>query len=185
MSGNMTEALRRIKKNKETKSRVLDMSGLWLTELPEELWECVWVEELGLGRKYWNIEKEEWEWDFENKEYVNFLPSVPSKLHRLENLTTLILDGINIPEINFVVNLPNIKSLDISFNQYNDVSFLAQLPNLQNLDFSYNYISDDLLTMTDLYRVRNQNNWMYFKTFLTFMHMFYKENLIILISNKV
>ena len=142
MSGNMTEALRRIKKNKETKSRVLDMSGLWLTELPEELWECVWVEELGLGRKYWNIEKEEWEWDFENKEYVNFLPSVPSKLHRLENLTTLILDGINIPEINFVVNLPNIKSLDISFNQYNDVSFLAQLPNLQNLDFSYNYISD-------------------------------------------
>ena len=61
MAGNTAEALRRIQENKRTKSKILDLSGLGLTELPEELWDCVWVEELGLGHYWsWNGEKENW-----------------------------------------------------------------------------------------------------------------------------
>lgn len=50
-------ALQLIEENKRTKSTFLDLGNCGLNELPDELFECEWLEELNLGDWYWNVEK--------------------------------------------------------------------------------------------------------------------------------
>ena len=43
-----------IAENKKTKAKRLDIGNCGLTEIPEEMIECVWLEELILGNGFWN-----------------------------------------------------------------------------------------------------------------------------------
>ena len=46
-------ALELIAACKETKATTLDLGNLGLTEVPDELWACVWLEELCLGHFFY------------------------------------------------------------------------------------------------------------------------------------
>ena len=57
-------ALKLIREAKEARATRLDLGGCGLTELPEELFELTWLEELILSSKWWgyDIEKKQGEW---------------------------------------------------------------------------------------------------------------------------
>ncbi|MBK9013085.1 MAG: hypothetical protein IPM82_02810 [Saprospiraceae bacterium] len=49
MTDGHKKALELIAENKRTRSPFLDLGNLGLTEVPEEVFECVWLEYLSLG----------------------------------------------------------------------------------------------------------------------------------------
>ena len=143
MAGNMQEALRRIQENKRTKSKILDLSGLGLPELPEELWDCVWVKELGLGHYWsWNVEKEYWIWEYDDTKIANQLSSLPNTILKVKHLNKLFLDNNPISDISVLSRLVNLTTLSLSYTSISDISVLSSLVNLRDLDFFYMSISD-------------------------------------------
>jgi len=48
-------ALELIAKEKKEKTGKLDLGNCGLTELPKELFDCVWLEELIISNEYWDI----------------------------------------------------------------------------------------------------------------------------------
>ena len=159
MAGKMEEALRRIYENKRTKSKILDLSGLGLTELPEELWDCVWVEELGLGNYWsWNVEKENWVSESDDTKIANRFSSLPNTISKIKHLTKLYLDHNPISDVSVLSSLVNLTTLDLSSTSISDVSVLSSLVNLTTLDLSYTSIIDisvlsSLVNLTNLYLI--------------------------------
>ncbi len=155
MAGNTEEALRRIHENKRTKSKILDLSGLGLTELPDELWDCVWVEELGLGHWYsWNEEKQDWAWYYNDGKIANRLTNLPSTLSNFTKLTRLLLDYKQLRDISVLSSLVNLTKLSLLGSGIKDISDLNTLVNLTNLDLSYTQISD-ISTLSTLVNLTN------------------------------
>ena len=157
MAANMEEALQRIQENKRTKSKILDLSRLELTELPNELWECVWVEELNFGRShYWNEEKSAWDY-YENRgTSSNRLSSLPLSISNFRHLTRLFLDANPISDLAPLSLLTHLKSLDLSDTSVSDLSSLSALVNLTTLNLIYTQVSDlsaltPLLNLSSLY----------------------------------
>jgi len=63
-----------IAENKRTKSTFLDLGNCGLTELPEELFECTWLENLNLGTVYFDEKEHEFEYKSEdNKNLIRDL----------------------------------------------------------------------------------------------------------------
>ena len=90
-------ALERIRAAAASGSKGLDLSGIGLTELPDELWELTQLTSLKLSR--------------------NQLTGVPEAISRLTNLTTLYLSGnqlTGVPEAIF--GLTNLTHLDLRGN---------------------------------------------------------------------
>ncbi len=90
----MDEALRRIEEARNTRSTVLDLSGLGLRSLPPELFELTYLTRLYLGN--------------------NALTDLPAELAELSSLTTLNLSGIPFGMVPAAVaDLENLTALDI------------------------------------------------------------------------
>ena len=89
-------ALKLIREAKETKAKKLDLGNCGLTELPEELFELVWLEELYLSKKSWlyNFETEE-DKDFrsQNQGEQNNIQQLSSKINQLSQLKILLANG--------------------------------------------------------------------------------------------
>ncbi|WP_373549319.1 COR domain-containing protein [Haliscomenobacter sp.] len=157
MTANMEEALQRIQENKRTKSKILDLSRLELTELPNELWECVWVEELNFGRShYWNEEKNAWDYYEDRGICSNRLSSLPLSISNFRHLTLLFLDANPITDLAPLRLLTHLKSLDLSDTSVSDLSSLSALVNLTTLNLIYTQVSDlsaltPLLNLNSLY----------------------------------
>lgn len=116
-------ALDRIQQEKEAQTGSLNLSGLRLTELPDELWELNHLSTLGL--------------------HFNLLMTLPDVLGKLTNLLELNLGSnllLTLPE--GLGYLTNLSSLNLSFNQ------LTTLPDgLGNLSYlTQLYLSNNQLT---------------------------------------
>lgn len=158
MAGNIAEALRRIEENKRSRSKILDLSGLGLSELPEELWDCAWVEELGLGHHYcWNEVELEWKWDtYRDEEKNNRLSFLPTDITRLGQLSQLFLDSTNIVDISLLRGLTNLSNLDLSDTKVKDISSLSSLENLRDLNLGGTKVKD-LSPLSGLTNLRDLN----------------------------
>ncbi|WP_148270849.1 COR domain-containing protein [Haliscomenobacter hydrossis] len=154
MAGNTAEALRRIHENKLTQSKILDLSGLGLTELPDELWDCVWVQELSLGHAYyWNDEEQVWKWVYGRTGIIaNDLSSFPPAVSNLRHLTHLFLDGTRLGDLYPLSNLIYLKHINLSRTRLPNLVTLGHLSNLSFLDLSYTQVTDlsDLSTLSNL-----------------------------------
>ncbi|OJJ14626.1 hypothetical protein BKI52_42105 [marine bacterium AO1-C] len=156
---------------KRTKSKFLDLGNCGLTEWPEELFDCVWLEELNLGMNYKDFETGQL-YMSENSRYTNTLSVIPveigmlvnlknfyfngfgfigsssitpasfSRLGLLENLEVLDLSSHRIYELDFIAKLKKIKNLRLSGNVLQDASSISFLLKLEHLDLSYNHIID-------------------------------------------
>lgn len=137
MAGNTAEALRRIHENKRTRSKILDLSGLGLSELPEELWDCVWVEELGLGYHYhWNEELQRW-YDYWDRRLSDKMPNelsvLPLGIANLQQLTHLFLDSTAIADFTPLSSISSLSNLDLSHLEVSDLRGLNGLSSLSSL----------------------------------------------------
>lgn len=144
-------ALRLIAKNKAAHergedARSLDLGNCGLTELPEELFKCLWLEELTLSNRYWSATIKGWEVS-KNLGAPNKFNELPIKISNLTNLKILRIGGDhrtpwNISDLSPIAGMTGLQSLYLSYNRLTEVGFLRELTGLQSLDLSYNKIID-------------------------------------------
>lgn len=152
------------KKNKCTK---LDLGYCGLTEIPEEVFELTWLEELYLCNSYVNYKR--WKWRHSKNRTENQPPNklnaLPNGLSGLQNLKILFVGGgwhgsWNISDISCIQNLSQLQSLNLLSNNISDISSLKSLTQLQSLYLRNNNISDinSLKSLTSLQSLDLRNN---------------------------
>jgi len=128
------ELLQLIDKAASQGSKVLDLAGLGLEELPPEIGKCTQLEKLVLGK-----------WDKEKGRYVgNKLTEFPDVVVQLTNLKRLSIAHNQITKIPEALgNLSNLTLLDLSDNQIAEIpEALGKLSNLTELYLSRNQIAE-------------------------------------------
>lgn len=111
----------------QTKSKKLDLGYCGLREIPEEVFELVWLEELYLCNAYWSNEKKAWIHSNNNGRF-NSISFFPDAIKGLVNLKILYAGGGEIRNYN-----------PISWNIF-DILILTKLTNLVNLNLQFNSI---------------------------------------------
>ncbi|MCB0578951.1 MAG: hypothetical protein KDD10_06535, partial [Phaeodactylibacter sp.] len=84
-------ALQLIREAKTKKLKSLNLGSCGLTELPRELFELVWLEELVVSNQQWDEEKKEWVKS--NPGEPNVLRELPTEIKRLKQLKKLDISG--------------------------------------------------------------------------------------------
>jgi len=143
-------ALQLIQQAKETKAKKLDLGNCGLTELPDELFELVWLEELYLCKssRFYNLAtKKENRFVSKNRGNENNLKHFSPNIQRLLNLNILLANGSSsnewsLGDLNPLKNLQNLQALYVSYTNVNDLSPLKNLQNLQALYIPYTKISN-------------------------------------------
>ncbi|MFZ2898970.1 MAG: leucine-rich repeat domain-containing protein [Saprospiraceae bacterium] len=152
-------ALQIIAGNKKTKGKTLDLGNCGLTELPEEVLDCIWLEELILSGQW--IEYYLTPINFEvgisrnggKENRINYLPSSFSSLKLLKKV---IIDHNNISDLSPISDLQNLCFLCCGSNQITDLSPIAKLTKLRTLQCGSNQISD-LSSISQLIQVEHLN----------------------------
>lgn len=139
-------ALKLINENKFTKNATLDLGNCELSELPNELFDCIWLEELNLSNSYWDLYLEKWI-ESSNEGKGNILSAIPFGMSKLIKLKTLRANGN--PDKNwylwsfkFLENLSSLELLDLSYNIITNIDFLKNLTALRHLDLRNNGITN-------------------------------------------
>jgi len=152
-------ALRLIEENKKTRAPFLDLGNCGLTEVPEEIGELVWLEELSFSSEYFKdgslIEK------LNTQLSNNITWLIPSTSHPinaesgsyinpfvyLKNLRVLWLNGdddqkFDLTDLSPLAGLTNLQELHVRRTKISDLSPLDGLIQLRVLDISETPIAD-------------------------------------------
>jgi internalin A len=135
-------ALLLINDNKRTKASFLDLGNCGLVnELPNELLDCIWLEELNLGKSFYSDKNKSIQ--SVNKEAKNSLECHSLDiLKELPKLRALYLGGNTISNVDFLENLTNLQILQLQSNKITDTRSLEKMVNLQLLNLMNNQIAD-------------------------------------------
>jgi internalin A len=139
-----------IRKAKEQRLIRLDIGNCGLTELPDELFELVWLEELILSNEWdeYSFEKKKWEhYSSLNKGEANNIKSLNTKLKVLRGLKKLIVGGVedgksNLSDLSPLKELTQLQMLLVSSTEVSDLNPLKELKQLQIIHVSSTLISD-------------------------------------------
>ncbi len=130
-------ALQRIAENKRTKALSLDLGNCGLNNLPPQIKQLDWLEELILSNEFWDPDKNEWVVNV-NKGPKNRRIILSTLIHKLTNLKRLYINGdrrsswqVNLTHID---KLSNLEYLDCSQSKISNFGVLASLPKLQYLN---------------------------------------------------
>ena len=141
-------ALQLIEKEKQEKTGKLDLGNCGLKDIPEELFELTWLEELFFCNKIWDNNKKTWiNSSNSGSENCIYIAELPTGFRNLAKLKKLYFGGVSekrwrLNRCDILSCLGNLQSLDLSGNEISDISFLENLTGLQTLDLSDNKISD-------------------------------------------
>jgi internalin A len=93
-------ALQLIAENKRTKDTFLDLGNCGLeNELPDELFDCTWLEGLNLGSQYYHVVSDKIIYSMNNGKH-NFLKNcADARFTRFECLRRLYLHGLGIEDL--------------------------------------------------------------------------------------
>jgi internalin A len=143
----LQEARRRIEAAARDRAEELDLGGLRLTEVPEELYALTWLKVLYLGVPGHLYEIPYWDRPEGDRDKCNWITVLPPALFTsLPNLTHLYLDQNRLSEVPAeIAALSGLVSLDLSRNRINDTGAqaLAALTSLTSLDLARNQIGDN------------------------------------------
>ena len=165
-------ALRLIEENKKTRAPFLVLGNCGLTEVPAEIGELVWLEELSFSclEKIQGFERKINKYGPENKirylkvkttsnpfqhlvnlkrlwfncnlNKTSYSPTNLSALASLKNLEILDFSSTRISNLSGLSNLSKLKYLDVSYTQVSDITPIAQLKELEILDVSCTEITE-------------------------------------------
>ncbi|MCV6636987.1 COR domain-containing protein [Candidatus Albibeggiatoa sp. nov. NOAA] len=155
------KALQRIAEAKQKRLTYLDLDFCNLTELPPELLELDWLEELSLsGNKLSDVSPLAALTGLTSLNLYNNKLSNVSPLAALTGLTSLYLERNQLYDISPLAALTGLTSLYLERNQLSNVSPLAALTGLTSLDLGCNQLSDvsPLATLTKLQKLDLSNN---------------------------
>ena len=131
-------------------AKSLNLGNCGLTAIPEELFDCVWLEELVVSNEYWKRDIEDMEagsWVIsENTGEKNDISFIPEAINKLENLRVLVLEGEpnfkwEITTVPALVTLVNLHTLYLGHNRITDITPISGLTNLRYVYLSVNEIS--------------------------------------------
>lgn len=135
-------ALLLIAENKITKAPFLDLGNCGLVNyLPEELLDCVWLEELNLGSSY--FDRRNSKMFFRDTPYASkniFSGEELYELKKLTKLKELHLNNCSISNLQFLEQLTDLQTLDLNDNQIVDIKSLEMLTGLKTLNLHNNQI---------------------------------------------
>ena len=104
-----------------TKSPILNLGGLALSDsdVPSELWELHWLEELNFQNyTVYAFEKKEWKnirREYEGKvQKKHFISTIPPEIHKLKGLKVLLLCNTQISKIENLECLTQLQHLNLS-----------------------------------------------------------------------
>ncbi|MFM2320844.1 MAG: hypothetical protein RLZZ215_3465, partial [Pseudomonadota bacterium] len=143
-------ALQKIREAKEKRLTRLDIGRCGLTEIPEEVFELVWLEELILSNKWYERDQAQKKWiEFKstNAGDANSISKLSKDFEKLCELTKLIASGSfdnkwKISDLTHLSTLKKLSQLDLSSNQISELSALSGLSQLTTLDLMNNQISE-------------------------------------------
>ena len=143
-------ALKLIREAKETRATRLDLGNCGLTELPDELFELTWLEELNLSDNgiVFDAKRKKWK-RMQSSRYgsSNNLKQVSPKIESLIRLKSFVANGShsfinNLSDLSFLRNLHSLKSVDLSHSEVSDLSPIENLKNLEHLKLSETKVVD-------------------------------------------
>ncbi len=141
-------SLQLIEKEKQEKTGKLDLGNCGLKEIPKELFQLTWLEELFFCNRIWDNKKKTWinSSNSGGKNHIS-ITELPIGFKNLTRLKKLYFGGESVE--NWRLNrcdilscLGNLQTLYLRFNQISDISFLENLTSLQTLDLRSNQISN-------------------------------------------
>ncbi len=143
-------ALTLIRQAKQQRLTRLELGRCGLTELPDELFELTWLEELILSDEWWEWDNthQEWkEYQSNNQGKKNIISALPQALQQLTSLKKLVAAGTRqttwqIQDLSPLAGLTNFTQLYLSSNQLTELRPLAGLTNLTLLYLRNNTIND-------------------------------------------
>ena len=127
-------AQQRIREAKEKKLTRLDISNCDLTEIPEEVFELTWLEELNLsGMKYLTYDGTT---KFDEYHKDNKIKVIPTEIRKLEKLKRFNINSSLVKDIGPLRTLTGLHVLDISRTHIKNLNPLKNLTQLLNLNVS-------------------------------------------------
>jgi len=117
-------------------SRSLDLGKCGMTEVPEEIGELVWLEELILSDEWSEYILEKKYWDSkssQNKGEVNKVINLPHSLPNLLLLKKIVFASTEVGDLSLISRLTNLQILNCYSTRVSDLSPIAGLANLQEL----------------------------------------------------
>ena len=154
-------ALELIREAREKGLHRLDLGNCELAEIPNQLFELVWLEELILGDQWLeynsNTKRLEWKKSVNNGQQ-NQIHRIPKTINRLTELQRINFFGNQISNITPLATLTQLKSLDLTNNRINNITPLAALIQLKSLVLTDNRISD-ITPLTALTRLKSLVLW--------------------------
>jgi internalin A len=143
-------ALKLIQEAKEQRLTRLDLGNCGLTELPDALFELVWLEELILSDYCYEYSLEEKVWYSVRSQNIgksNYIKILNPKFKILKCLKKLIACGQHddewiLNDISPLTHLTALQELDISYTQVSNLNPLVRLKALQLLCISNTKVSD-------------------------------------------
>ena len=143
-------ALALIAEASERRFTRLELGNCGLTELPIELFELTWLEELILSNNWneYSFEKNEWEF-FNSSNYgeKNSIKSFNRDVNKLSNLIKLIANGEHdneweLNDLHPLENLVKLKHFDVSSTKVRDLTPLSNFKQLQCIKISNTKVRD-------------------------------------------
>ncbi len=137
-------ALKLIAENKKTHSSFLDLGNCDLTEIPEEIGDLVWLEELSFASTWWEWNGNKWSSrQTQNTGKHNSITCLPTCFSKLKSLKKLSLNqGGDFYDLSPLTSLIALEELNVRWSEVSNLSPLAALSNLQRLDLSRTHVSD-------------------------------------------
>lgn len=131
-------AINLISEARENHSKRLDLGNCALYNLPPELLELTWLEELILGSEWYEYDSQIRSWqkkkskntEAQNQNKIRYLPIGIKSLSKLKKLN---LSGNRINYIEPIKTLTNLDYLDISSSPIRDIKHLKELKNIKTL----------------------------------------------------
>jgi internalin A len=125
-------ALQRIREAKEQRLTSLDIGNCGLTEIPDEVFELTWLEELIIGG-----------WSTSNEGENNSIKSFNPKIQLLKGLKKLLASGQKkLSDLSPLKKITTLQQLWINNSQVSDLSPLTHLTALDELWISNTYVND-------------------------------------------
>jgi internalin A len=120
-------------------ARFLNLSGLGLTQVPEELEELVWVEELAFLPGWFEKEKNGYRWSYEGRGNKLLLTD---SLLKLTNFKQLWLINNQILNIEILSACHRLEIIDLSYTDIASLEFVRGMKSLKSLNFDSTSVSD-------------------------------------------
>jgi len=137
-----------IEKEKNERTGKLDLGRCGLKDIPEEVFELTWLEELSFCDEFWDDTKRKW-MDSSNTVRTNHInvKELPIKFKALIRLKQFFFGGTpgsnwDLNKCDILADLEELQYLYIGFTQMSDINFLEKLTGLQSLCLINNKISD-------------------------------------------